>query len=58
MTGVPFFASLCFSLVVQHLSQVAPEESTSEGKPLGAFDLETSTKCLPFKNPNFAVRLF
>lgn len=37
-----------------HLSQVAPEESTSEGKPLGAFDLETSTKCFPFKNPNFA----
>ncbi|KAF4103156.1 INO80 complex subunit C isoform X1 [Onychostoma macrolepis] len=37
----------------QHLSQVAPVESTFEGKPVGAVDVETSTKCLPFKNPNF-----
>uniref|UniRef100_A0A8C2I7K6 INO80 complex subunit C n=1 Tax=Cyprinus carpio TaxID=7962 RepID=A0A8C2I7K6_CYPCA len=36
-----------------HLSQVAPVESTSEGKPVVAVDVETSAKCLPFKNPNF-----
>ncbi|XP_016301272.1 INO80 complex subunit C-like [Sinocyclocheilus anshuiensis] len=34
-------------------AQVAPVESTSEGKPVGAVDVETSAKCLPFKNPNF-----
>ncbi|XP_073703748.1 INO80 complex subunit C [Garra rufa] len=34
-------------------AQVAPVESTSEGKLVGAVDVETSTKCLPFKNPNF-----
>ncbi|XP_043117065.1 INO80 complex subunit C isoform X2 [Puntigrus tetrazona] len=34
-------------------TQVAPVESTSEGKPVGAVDVETSTKCLPFKNPSF-----
>lgn len=60
MTGLPFtfYASLCFSSMVQHLSQVAPVESTSEGKPVVAVDVETSAKCLPFKNPNFVVRLF
>lgn len=36
-----------------HLSPVAPVESTSEGKPVVAVDVEISTKCLPFKNPNF-----
>ncbi|XP_016365384.1 INO80 complex subunit C-like [Sinocyclocheilus rhinocerous] len=36
-----------------HLSQVAPVESTFEGKPVGVVDVETSAKCLPFKNPNF-----
>ncbi|KAL1259548.1 hypothetical protein QQF64_010125 [Cirrhinus molitorella] len=34
-------------------AQVAPVESTSEGKLVGAVDVETSAKCLPFKNPNF-----
>ncbi|XP_077069715.1 INO80 complex subunit C [Siphateles boraxobius] len=34
-------------------TQVAPVEGTSEGKPAAAVDIETSTKCLPFKNPNF-----
>ncbi|XP_026084250.1 INO80 complex subunit C-like [Carassius auratus] len=34
-------------------AQVAPVESTSEGKPVGAVDLETSPKCLPFKDPKF-----
>ncbi|KAI2655210.1 INO80 complex subunit C [Labeo rohita] len=34
-------------------AQVAPVESTSEGKLVGAVDVETSTKCLHFKNPNF-----
>lgn len=47
-----------FSLVVLHLSQVAPVEGTSEGKPAAAVDIETATKCLPFKNPNFVVRVF
>ncbi|XDV40328.1 hypothetical protein PO909_009428 [Leuciscus waleckii] len=32
---------------------VAPVEGTSEGKPAAAVDIETATKCLPFKNPNF-----
>ncbi|XP_059423904.1 INO80 complex subunit C-like [Carassius carassius] len=36
-----------------NLSLAAPVESTSEGKPVGAVDVETSAKCLPFKNPNF-----
>ncbi|XP_016142869.1 INO80 complex subunit C-like [Sinocyclocheilus grahami] len=36
-----------------HLSQVAPVESTFEGKPVGVVDVETSAKCLPFKDPNF-----
>lgn len=48
----------CFSLIVLHLSQVAPVEGTSEGKPAAAVDVETVTKSLPFKNPNFVVRLF
>lgn len=47
-----------FSSVVLHLSQVAPVEGTSEGKPAAAVDIETATKCLPFKNPNFVVRVF
>ncbi|XP_016139072.1 INO80 complex subunit C [Sinocyclocheilus grahami] len=34
-------------------AQVAPVESTSEGKPVGAVDVETPAKCLAFKNPNF-----
>lgn len=37
----------------QHLPQVAPVESTSEGKLVGAVDVETSATCLPFKSPNF-----
>lgn len=40
------------------MSQVAPVEGTSEGKPAAAVDIETATKCLPFKNPNFVVRVF
>ncbi|XP_026140681.1 INO80 complex subunit C-like [Carassius auratus] len=36
-----------------NLLLAAPVESTSEGKPVGAVDVETSAKCLPFKNPNF-----
>jgi len=47
-----------FSLVALHLSQVAPVEGTSEGKPAAAVDIENTTKCLPFKNPNFVVRVF
>ncbi|CAM4701165.1 unnamed protein product [Leuciscus chuanchicus] len=34
-------------------TQVAPVEGTFEGKPAAAVDIETATKCLPFKNPNF-----
>uniref|UniRef100_A0A671MUX2 INO80 complex subunit C n=1 Tax=Sinocyclocheilus anshuiensis TaxID=1608454 RepID=A0A671MUX2_9TELE len=41
------------SKLTLHLSQVAPVESTFEGKPVGVVDAETSAKCLPFKDPNF-----
>ncbi|ROJ29173.1 INO80 complex subunit C [Anabarilius grahami] len=34
-------------------AQVASVEGTSEGKPTVAVDVETVTKSLPFKNPNF-----
>lgn len=36
-----------------YLSQVAPVEGTSEVKPVGSVDVETATKSLPFKNPDF-----
>nr|AAH71494.1 Zgc:86850 [Danio rerio] len=34
-------------------AQVAPVEGTSEVKPVGSVDVETATKSLPFKNPDF-----
>ncbi|XP_051576910.1 INO80 complex subunit C-like [Myxocyprinus asiaticus] len=34
-------------------TQVAPVEGTVEGKSVGAVDVESPTKTLPFKNPNF-----
>ncbi|XP_052000235.1 INO80 complex subunit C [Xyrauchen texanus] len=33
--------------------QVAPVEGTVEGKSVGAVDVESPNKILPFKNPNF-----